>query len=334
MNEQTMSATTLTAGAFEDAVRAAVRAPSLHNTQPWRFRLHGGAIEVRADPARRLPVADPSGRAVRVACGAATFNARLGLTVAGCPPETELRPEPSDPDLMARLVPSQVRPATPAQQRLHDAIPRRHSNRAPFFAEPVPASVRAEMIEAAQAEGAWLELLIGAGPLAGVAEIAQAAARVLDRDPAYRTEMAAWTRADEEHGDGVPSVAGGPSPEPQDLLPARPFSDQPRGPGRDFESQPLVAILGTAGDSQRDQLVAGMALQRVLLTITAAGLAASMLSQPIEVASARDRLRVALGRYGAPQMVLRVGYGRPGFPTPRRPVRDVIDDADQPPPGS
>jgi hypothetical protein len=87
-----------------------------------------------------------------------------------------------------------------------------------------------------------------------------------------------------------------------------------------------VAVLGTPADSQRDQLVAGLALQRVLLTITGSGLAASMLSQPIEVDSARERLRIALGRYGAPQMVLRIGYGQPGFPTPRRDAQDVIDE--------
>jgi nitroreductase len=321
-----MISAALTDQAFRAAVEAAVRAPSLHNTQPWRFRLRDGAIDVRADPTRQLRVADPTGWAVRIACGAAAFNARLALAVAGSEVKTHLRPDPTDLDLLVRLVPAGSRPATPAERHLYDAIPRRHSNRAPFFPEPVPASARASMIEATQAEGAWLELLIGPGPLAGVAEIAQAATRVLDRNPDYRAEMTAWTRVDESHGDGVPSAAGGPSPAPQDLLPARPFSGRPRGPGRDFESHPLVAVLGTPADSQRDQLVAGLALQRVLLTITGSGLAASMLSQPIEVDSARERLRIALGRYGAPQMVLRIGYGQPGFPTPRRDAQDVIDE--------
>ena len=77
--------TTLYRAVFLAAVAAAVRAPSMHNTQPWRFRLADGALEVLADHRRRLPRADPHGWALRVACGAAVFNARLAFAVAGCP---------------------------------------------------------------------------------------------------------------------------------------------------------------------------------------------------------------------------------------------------------
>jgi hypothetical protein len=84
-------------------------------------------------------------------------------------------------------------------------------------------------------------------------------------------------------------------------------------------------VLGVTGNTAGDQLIAGQALQRVLLTATDAGLAASMISQPIEVPAAREQLRLALGRFGTPQMVLRLGYGRPGRPTSRRPVAEVLD---------
>ena len=155
-----------------------------------------------------------------------------------------------------------------------------------------------------------------------------AADRVLNRNAEYRAELAAWTRLDDVSGDGVPVVAGGPSPEPHDLLAQRDFGGRPRAPGRDFEAEPLVAVLGTVGDTPIDQLVAGQALQRVLLTGTDAGLATSLLSQPIEVPSARERLRTALGRSGSPQMVIRIGYGEPASGTPRRPVLDTIVEAD------
>jgi len=319
-----MLTTTFTMAQLRTAVTAAVRAPSLHNSQPWRFRLVDGAIELRLDPDRLLTACDPTGWAARIGCGAALFNLRLALVAAGTPAEVRLRPEPADPWLLARLVPGPPRPATPAESRLYAAVPRRHSNRLPLRPDPVPPPERRRLIEAARAEGGWLELVVGSTAVTAVAEIATSANRVLDRDPGYRAEVARWTRHFPAP-DGVPAAAGGPVAEPHDLLPRRPFGSPRRAPGRDFESEPLVAVLGATGNTPSDQLTAGQALQRVLLTATDASLAASMLSQPIEVAQAREQLRLALGRFGTPQMVIRIGYGQPGRPTPRRDPADVID---------
>ncbi|MBX7268238.1 nitroreductase [Micromonospora sp. Llam7] len=306
------------------AATDAIRAPSLHNVQPWRFRLRGGGIEVLVDPARRLPATDPSGWGARIAGGAALFNLRLALAAAGAPATVRLRPYPSEPDVLARLLPDVPRRPTPTEQGLYTALPRRFTNRAPFWPDPVPADARWQLGEAARAEHCWLELLIGVSAVNAFAEIAHSAHRVLERDPAYRAEREAWVRA-EPAPDGIPAAAGGPQAEPQDLLPSRGFGGVRRAPGRDFEPEPLVAVLGSTGNTAVDQVVAGQALQRVLLTATGAGLSASMISQPIEVPSAREQLRMSLGRFGTPQMVLRVGYGQPGRSTPRRPVDEVLD---------
>ncbi len=330
MTTPTVDATVSTA-----AISAAVRAPSMHNSQPWLFRITGGHIDVFADRSRQLPIADPTGWGMRISCGAAIFNLRNALAEYGRAAEVTLRPEPAVPDLMARVNLGRPHTPTPTESALYAAIPRRHSNRRPFSAQPVPGEVRARVIAAAREEGTWLELLIGPFALTALAEITQAADRVLARDPRYLKEIATWTRDSNGRGphgvrtvvdltDGVPTSAGGPRPEPQDLLAMRDFGGADREPGQDFEAEPLLAVLGTASDSQTDQLVAGIALQRVLLTLTDAGLCASMLSQPIEVPAAREQLRLALGRYGTPQMVLRIGYGQPGVPTPRRPLAEVL----------
>jgi nitroreductase len=314
---------------FRDLVAAAVRAPSLHNTQPWRFRRDPDmdAIEVWADPARVLPVSDPDGWGLRISCGAATYNLRLAAAAAGHPLAVRWLPSPADRALLARLTPAGPRDPTELERRLHRAVPRRHSNRQPFRPEPVPLGARADLVAAARAEDTWLDLVSGIVPVAAVAEIANAANRVLCRDPAYVAELTSWTRHGEPADDGVPAAAGGPTAEPQDLLPQRPFGDHPRGAGRDYEPEPLVAVLGTAGNTPAEQLRAGHALERVLLTVTDLGLAASMLSQPIEVPAAREQLRLALGRYGTPQMVLRIGFGDAGPATPRRAYEQVVQPA-------
>ncbi|MEV8503557.1 nitroreductase family protein [Actinoplanes sp. NPDC051475] len=303
------------------AVAAAVRAPSLHNSQPWRFRLHDGMIEVLADRSRQLTVADSAGWAVRIACGAATFNARMALAVAGRPAQVLLHPHG---DLIARLTPATPRPATYAEADLAAAIPRRYSNRRPFWPDAVPSEIRVRLIEAAREETAWLDLLVGGTALTAFGEIARSADRVLRRDPRYQAEFFAWAHADAAR-DGVPVTAGAPAAESYDLLPQRPYSERRRAAGRDFEPEPLLAVLGTDADRPVDQVAAGQALQRVLLTATDAGLATSMISQPIEVPAARGQLRRSLGRTGVPQIALRVGFGQAGRVTPRRPLDDVLD---------
>ena len=320
-----MTRTIIDESAFEAAVAAAVQAPSMHNSQPWRFRLRADAVEVLADNDRGLPGrirpagprASPAGRPPST-CGSRSPCRAIPWMCAGNHRGPILPWWPS-------LTPAAPRPVTPLEESLYRAIPRRHSNRLPFWPQSVPVEVRARLVGAARVEAAWLELVTGTAAVAAVAEIAHAANQVLSRNAGYLAELAAWTRPDDAKGDGVPATAGGPSPEPQDLFPQRPFGDSVRAPGRDFEPEPLVGILGTLGDTPTDQLGAGHALQRVLLTVTDEGLAASMLSQPIEVPAAREQLRLALGRHGTPQMVLRIGYGQPGSTTPRRAPADVID---------
>lgn len=276
---------------FVDAVACAIAAPSLNNSQPWRFRHDRatGTVQVRADRSRTGKSTDPSGWGTRVSLGAATYNLTLAFAVAGRPMQVAWLPANTDPDLHAVLTPGPERPASAEQERLYRAIPRRYSNRGPFRPEPVPLLARTEILRAAREELAWAELVTGVAPVSAVAQITQAAQEALRREPDYvGGPRAVWTEGD--HG-----------------------------------TDPLVVVLGTAGDLAADHLRAGYALQRVLLTITDLGLTSSLYSQPIEVPAAREQLRLALGRYGTPQMVLRVGYGEPGPRAPRRSPLDVID---------
>src|SRR5262249_8942211 len=92
---------------------------------------------------------------------------------------------------------------------------------------------------------------------------------------------------------------------------------------RPFEQDPLIAVLASTHDTPISQLRCGEAMQRVLLTATVDGLCVSFLSQPIEVAATRAAVRALIGGQSYPQTVLRLGYGYPTTPTPRRPIEAV-----------
>jgi hypothetical protein len=309
----------MTRDTFAALVADAVRAPSMHNTQPWRFRLAGPTIEVLLDRERQLPVGDPTGRAARVACGAAVFNLRLALAVAGTPARLVLWPAP---DVVARLAPAEPRPATPLERRLHAAIPRRHSNRYPFADVPVPACARTDLVRAARDEGGWLHLAESVAEAEAVADLIRDADRILRSDPAYVTELGTWTGVGESAREGVPRDAGGPEPDQHELLARRNFGGGPTS--RPFERDPLVAVLGAPGDLPADDITAGMALQRVLLTAADLGLATSLFTQPVDEPDSRDRLRAVCRSPYPPHAVLRVGYGQAPHRTGRRPITEAI----------
>ncbi|TKG72153.1 Acg family FMN-binding oxidoreductase [Prauserella endophytica] len=308
----------------EAALAAAVRAPSPHNTQPWRFRVHAGRIDVWLDPGRVLPVCDPDAREAVLACGAAILNMRLSIADAGRTPLVELLPDREQPLLLATIRPGRVRRPGPEDTRLAAAIPRRHTNRRPFLDRRVPLHLRHALRRAAVAEGARLVLLDQPGQLEAFAALLRRSDHLQSEDPAFRAELAAWTR-DGAAVDGVPRTAGGPRALDGGVLALRDYGERDSAVERRFERDPLVAVLQAPGDTRLARLRAGQAMQRVLLTATAHGLSASFLAQPVEVPAGRAVLKAMLGEHEHPQAVLRLGYGFPGAATPRRPVHAVVE---------
>ena len=121
--------------------------------------------------------------------------------------------------------------------------------------------------------------------------------------------------------------AGGPTPEPYDRWVMRDFTGgtgRPPVPGKDFEEEPLIAVLTSHLSGRAAEVQVGQALQRVLLTATAAGLGTSFLSQVVEVSQTREELRRLIGGIRPPQAVLRFGHGWPVAASPRRETGDLL----------
>jgi hypothetical protein len=302
------------------------RAPSLHNAQPWRLRLGRQAIELYADPDRRLPVADPDDRELRIGCGAALFNLRLALHGAGIRPLVTVLPEPERPDLVAVVRHGGRRQATPDQLRLLRAVPLRRTNRHPFTDEPVSRPEQAALRRAALDEGGWLHIVDDPAQRVQLRDAAARAHHVQMADPAFRDEFARWTGRAGDDADGVPAGAGTPGAT-QDRWVLRDFTGgtaPDRLPGKDFEPEPIVAVLTSHLSGPAADVQAGQALQRVLLTATADGLATSFLSHVVEVPQTREELRRLISGVMPPQAVLRIGRGWPVPPTARRDPADLI----------
>jgi hypothetical protein len=310
---------------WRSVIAAATAAPSTHNTQPWRFVVEPDGVHVHLDPDRSLPVVDPTGRESRLSCGAALFNLRMALRALDLEPLVTLFPQRQHPTLLATVRLRTVKQATPQELALHAAIPVRHSHRRPFHPAPLPSAVLQQVVYAAGVEGGYLRLVQDPPVVRALTSLIRRADHQQSLNAAHVAELAAWVTGDQSRPDGVPLAATAPRAAPGSVLAMRDFTGGRAGQEREYESDPLLAVLLSAGDTPRDEVQAGQALQRALLTATIHGAATSILSAPTEVPAIRAALRDLVGGAMYPQLVLRLGSSAGVTASPRRPVDDLVD---------
>lgn len=310
----------LTTDEFRSLIEAAIRAPSSHNTQPWLFSFDGDEIRLRADRTRALPVNDPFDRELTISCGAALFNLELTAASNGRSPVVAVMPDPSDPDLLARVT---VGPSTDVagDRALREAIQDRHSTRE-AFSSPDPIDGLAEALARATAQHD-VELVVDLDRMV-LADLVAEGDRVQFADPRWRRELASWMHP-RRRGEGlvVPEVFGLATRavvSMVDLGRTTATTDHDL-----ILNAPVVAVVATTSDDPASWIEAGRALQHLLLTATTFGATAGYLNQPCQVPELRPRLQTLLPGRGFPQVVVRLGAApAPEQLSPRRPVDDVI----------
>ncbi len=322
---------------LEDAADAILLAPSVHNTQPWRVLLHADRLEVRADRSRQLSVIDPTGREMLQSVGAAVFNGRAALAAAGRAVEVRRFPAEGDPSLVAELRPVPG-PADGDLAALAAQVRRRRTNRRQFTADRVPADVLRRLTAAAAAEDTVLVPVLTDEQHRLVARVSELADVEQNADPAYRHELRTWTNRSAGAGDGVPPEAvprvDGSA---RDDVPLRDFDTRGAGglpPATEPEPVQTLVVLASRTDDDQAWERTGEALERVLLELTAAGWAASPLTQAVEVPQARRQLRHGLTWDTHPQVLLRVGRAMAAQASPRRPREDVVQGSQRGPASS
>jgi nitroreductase len=322
------TALTLTPADLRMLAAAGGAAPSLHNSQPWRFRPtrdHTG-LEVHADFGRAVPAADPDGRALHISVGAALFNLRVAAARIGRDPVVHLLPAGAHEQPCAVLeLATAAREPLPVGLDLYEAITHRHTSRRPFTDQPVPEELLTEFTTAAEEEGTHLTLLDEHEARRVLDLTAEAETRIA-ADVAREAETLEWLRL-EPSCDGIPLAALG-SHDRDARVPMRGYAGHPprhSTPAESFEALPRLAVFSSRTDGPADWLRSGQALERVWLTATVHGLRASVLHQAVEIPETRWQLRDPEAGPGHVQLVLRFGYGPSGAASPRRPVADVLD---------
>jgi nitroreductase len=310
-----------------EAAIAAGAAPSIHNTQPWQWRVHTDAVELRAARDRQLTATDPDGRMLTISCGIALHHLCVALAAEGWQPDVSRLPDPADPDLLATITLTGQVPVSPQAMRLYQTIRLRRTDRRPVTQATVPPEALSALAEAAIAAGARLQVLRDEG----VDELAVAvahAATVDAEDPAVQAELARWTGGDRPEGAGIPDQVI-PDRTPQTNVPGRVFARTGTLPiGGEHDKTAVYALLYGDTDDPAGWLRGGEALSAVWLAAVEHGLGVLPISEAVEMPASRQTLRRALSFFGWPYLALRIGVPDPDHPgpshTPRLPAKQTL----------
>ncbi|WP_033337569.1 Acg family FMN-binding oxidoreductase [Catenuloplanes japonicus] len=317
----TSSAETRTAATvLAEAAATAGFAPSVHNTQPWRWRVSADTLELRAVPERKLLSIDPSGRLLTVSCGAALHHAVVALAALGHTAVVDRCP--GEPHLLARITLGPPCEVTPAAMRRVQHLRTRRTDRRPTRDETVPAADLTALQRAVEEHDVHLHLLVDDQ----VYELAAAAGRAVEveaRDPFVAHELEFW-KAKTLPASSLPETPV------QSTVPNRDYGEHGTLPiGEGHDSFARYGVIFGHDEEPETWLRAGEALSDAWLLAAERGLGVLPLSGVVEVDVTRTALRMTLSELGYPYLVIRLGLpdldhaGPP--PTPRIPAAQLID---------
>lgn len=305
----------------------ACRAPSVHNTQPWLWRIRPDHIELRADRRYQLAAADPEGRNLVISLGAALHHAMVAAAGLGWTTEATRFPVPEDPDLVAEIRLDSGR-VTPAALDLLHALEDRRTDRRRFTSWPVPEERLAHLAGVAEDTGAHVLPVVDPADRFTAELLIDRAISAQQRDEAVVEEQLLWI--DHSPVDGVPRAS---IPEDTRARGVRPNRFTPViesvDPHTAVEGSDGLLAICTVDDTPLSWLHTGEALSRLWLKATMAGLSVVPLSQVVEYADSRAALhRQLFAGMALPQLLVRIGWqeiSRRSLPrTPRRPLADVL----------
>jgi nitroreductase len=324
-----MTQTMVDTNVIRDAVRLACRAPSIHNSQPWRWVAASKAVFLFGDPHRVMRSADSSGREAIISCGIALDHFRVAMAAAGWHTNIDRFPNPNKLDYLASIDFSAAHYVTQAQRERADAILRRRTDRLPFDPPSNWESFEPVLRSGRDDDFATLHVLDD-DIRPRLAEASRLTESLRRYDEYYHDELQ-WWAAPFRLSEGVPPSALVSESEQRRVDVHREFPVYAHSERRAETSQDhaKILVLSTPDDTREDALKCGEVLSTVLLECTMAGLATCTITHLTEVDVSRHIIGDLIENRGIPQVLIRVGIAppmeTPPPATPRRPLEDVFE---------
>jgi nitroreductase len=324
-----MTQTMVDTGVITRALELACHAPSLHNSQPWRWVVGSTTVDLFTDPHKIVTGTDRSGREAIISCGALLDHFRVAMAAVGWDSKVDRFPNPNNLDHLASIDFAPMGDVAQARRDRAKAILHRRTDRHPFRAPTSWASFEPVLRSSYDNDLAALEVL--ADDLRPrLAEASRLADSLRRYDDLYHHELRWWTEPSRE-SEGIPQSSLASRSEARRVDVNRKFPEKLYGErsSASAQDQAKILVLSTPGDTRMDAFNCGQVLSAVLLECTMAGLATCPVTHITEMEASRDIIRdLTSGTAAVPQVLIRVGIqpdGEVPAPTPRRPMSEVLE---------
>ena len=314
---------------FEFLVSKAVKAPSGHNTQPWRFRQKKSTVEIHPDFNRRLPVVDPHDRELFVSLGCAAENLCLAAQTKGYKSAVSVGDK-------GVITVSLVEEAGVKPSPLFNQIDVRQTNRSVYNGEEIALDALKRLQAIRSEDGVSVHYYARqTKQFNDIEQYVLQGNTYQMQNEAFKAELKSWMRFNKKHQDqtldGLSYAVFGAPNVPRWM--AEPIMSmainaktQNKADREKIASASHLVLFTTRENSRREWVSLGRTLQRFLLTTTELGIVHAYLNQPneeVEIALEMTRTLGLAGEY--PTILLRIGYGRQQAYSKRRAVKDVIE---------
>ncbi len=316
----------------EELIYYATKAPSGHNSQPWKFSVQGKSITIHPDFSCALPVVDPDYRELFISLGCAAQNICVAAAHLGYQCHREIRKNSQGNDSIVIIFNEDQ---SIAKEKLFAFIEKRQTNRSVYTGESVDSGVVANLQELTREDnigiyafqnGEFHFQTIKAAILEGNA--------IQMSDAEFKKELLAWIRFNQSEvnrlQNGLTYKVMGAPPMPRFFGKAIVKSfltpkKQNKSDTEKIDSSSHFVLLTTKNNTVREWITLGMTLQKILLRLTELGVACAYLNPPCELKALAEQLQEQLPiNHEYPSILLRVGYAENIPFSPRKTIDKVI----------
>lgn len=317
---------------IKELVAYAIKAPSGHNTQPWKFKVSETSIRIMPDYNRRLEVVDPDDHALFISLGCALENLLIAARHAGYSPTVSYHlHNTSEEYVQVDLVPDTIA----GQTDLFDAIEKRQSTRATYNRAAIPAEHLKKLQEAAATQNSVsCRIIEDKQEIAAITQLVKEANIRQFKNEHFRKEMENWIRFNDKTAstsrDGLRSAVMGSPAVPTWF--GKLYFNYLVSPTKEAEkaaagiaSSSALAVFVTEDSTKEGWVKLGQSFERFALRATALGIKHAHLNMPCEEVPVRQKLKQLLGYTTAePLLLIRLGYGDTMPMSFRRPLEEVL----------